>query len=395
MVRPRIPDMRSPSATPMKSVASLEARVHAAARLLALDALATRDALVGAAPQPSPPWPDASTFAADARAITELDPAAGALLAEAWLVSATRRASVRYAKSLAAKPLAMRGEREPIALRGTVSAAMTERNAARREAVTVAADARALETRDAAREMVESLRRGADALPAELLDTVLPDEDPSAVLAATEDLWRELDARTVKAREIDPARVRWSDRLYSLVGPAVLAQVPPATWSALSVDWWARVGEEGACAGVRDAMGASSRDARGVHALVTDPGARAVLAGRAAPSAWGAAEVMGAGSVAAGSVVARGLWVAHRRGIDRVSDGALHALGRRLLHDREFLHRAAQVDRGAREAVMLDALHAELARVRWDAALGRFVRDALRRAPELGARYAEIGRAHV
>ena len=378
----------------MRTPASIEARTHAAAQLLALDAAARRDHLVGAAPQEYPRPPDARTFAEDARAALALDPAAAALLAEAWLTASTRHALARREAALAARPLALRGEARPLPARGALSAALSERNGARREAILVALDDRMRDERERAREAVEAIRAAVDALDPALRDALLPHEDADAVLAATDDLWRELDARALRWLELDPSRVRWGDRLHALHGPSVPAQVPPATWSALAVDWWERVGLDLALRGVRDALDASSREAAGVHAIVTEPGARATLAGRTSPSAWGAAEVLGAGSVAVGAVLARGLWAAHRRGVDRVSDGALHALGRRLLHDRSFLRRAAMVDAAARERVMLEALHAELARVRLDAALGRFVRDALDRAPELGARFvAQVTRA--
>lgn len=374
----------------MSGPVSMEARAHAAAYLLALDALERRDHLLGEVAQEYPRLPDARTFAADARSAMRFDPAAAALLAEAWLVASMRRPSARYEAALAAKPLALRGEARPIALRAAVSAAVTERNGARREAVLAATDARLRDARDAARDAVDALRDATGALDPALRDALLPnDAEADATLSATEDLWRELDLRATRALELDPARLRWGDRLHALLAPSVATQVPPATWSALSVGWWERVGLDGALRGVRDALSASSREGTGVHVIVTEPGARATLAGRPSPSGWDAGEVFGAGAVAAGSVLARGISPAHRRGVDRVADGALHALGRRLLHDRAFLHRAAQLDAAPRERVMLEALHAEVARVRLDAVLARYTRLALDRAPELGVRFVD------
>ena len=372
----------------MSGVASVEARVHLAQRYLALDAAERRDRLVGAPPLPTPLYPDARPFARDARAALAVDPAAALTLAEAWVVAALRGPAARYEAALAAKPVVLRGEANPVPLRAVVAASMCERNGARREALMTAAEALFDETREPARAVVHAMRDALAALDPALRDATLPQvPDVDGVLAVTEDLWRELDLRVRRTMELDPARLHWSDRLHTLQGPSVAAQVPPATWSALAVRWWERVGLEPAARGVRDALGASSPRATGVHALITEPGARALLGGQPSPTAWDAAAVLGAGSVLAGSVIARGTWSAHRRGVDRASDGALHALGRRLLHDRTFLRRSAQVDAAPRERVTVEALHAEVARVRLDAVLGRFTRAAVERAPELNARF--------
>lgn len=372
------------------SVVSIEARVFTAARVLSLLTDTRRAQVEGRAEGPKPPLPDARGFALDAAAVLPLDPAAAALVAEAWVESALRLPRARHAQSRAKHPVVLREEPHPLALQGIRSVVGAERNAPRREALLAAYTERLGDVAASARSVVDALRGAMDALPAVLRDVHAPPaEDVDALLGATDDLWRELDQRALRALELDPSRLTWGDRVRSLAGPSLLREVPPATWSALAFGWWSRVGLSSALRGVRDHLGASSAQGEGVYALVDAAEGGAWLLGRPAPNAWDAAEVLGAGSVCAGAMAARGLWSAHRRGVDRFADGVLHALGRRLSHEKTFLHRAAQLDGLARERVRVESLHAEVARLRWDAVMARFARDALGRAPQLTARFAE------
>ena len=372
------------------SVVSIEARVFTAARVLSLLSDSRRAQIAERAEGPKPPLPDARGFALDASAVLPLDPAAAALVAEAWVESALRLPRARHEQARVKHPVVLREETHPLALQGIRSVVGSERSAPRREALLGAYTARLADIAAASRAVVDSLRGAMDALPAALRDVHAPSvDDVDALLAATDDLWRELDQRVLRALELDPGRLTWGDRLRSFAGPSLVREVPPATWSALALVWWSRVGLEAALRGVRDHLGASSPQGAGVYAVVDAAEGRAWLLGRPSPTAWDAAEVLGAGSVCAGAVAARGLWAAHRRGVDRFADGVLHALGRRLSHERSFLRRSAQLDGLARERVRVEALHAEVARLRFDAVMARFTRDALARAPQLGARFAE------
>lgn len=372
------------------SVVSIEARVFIAARTLSLLHDTRRAQIVGRPEGPKPPLPDTRGFALDAAAVLPLDAAAAALCAEGWICAALRLPRARLEQARAKHPVVFREESQPLALQGIRSVVGSERNAPRREAVLAAYTARLGDVARSSRAVVDALRGAFDALPAVLREVHAPAaDDVDALLGATDDLWRELDLRVLRGLELDPGRLTWGDRLRSFAGPSLLREVPPATWSALALGWWSRVGLEAALRGVGDHLGASSSQGEGVYALVDAAEGRALLLGRPAPSAWDAAEVLGAGSVCAGAMAARGLWSAHRRGVDRFADGVLHALGRRLAHEKTFLQRAAQLDGLARERVRVESLHAEVARLRWDAVMARFTRDALGRAPQLGARFAE------
>jgi hypothetical protein len=372
------------------SVVSIEARVFTAARVLSLLTDTRRAQIVGRPEGPKPPLPDTRGFALDAATVLPLDPAAAALVAEAWIESALRLPRARHEQARAKHPVVLREEAQPLALQGIRSVVGAERNAPRREALLGAYTERLGDVASAARSVVDALRGAMDALPAVLRDVHAPAaEDVDALLAATDDLWRELDQRVLRTLELDPTRLTWGDRVRSFAGPSLLREVPPATWSALAFGWWSRVGLEPTLRGVADHLGASSAQGEGVYALVDAAEGRAWLMGRPAPTAWDAAEVLGAGSQCAGAMAARGLWSAHRRGVDRFADGVLHALGRRLAHEKTFLQRAAQLDGLARERVRVETLHAEVARLRWDAVMARFTRDALGRAPQLGARFEE------
>jgi hypothetical protein len=345
-------------------------RVFIAARTLSLLHDTRRAQIVGRPEGPKPPLPDTRGFALDAAAVLPLDAAAAALCAEGWICAALRLPRARLEQARAKHPVVFREESQPLALQGIRSVVGSERNAPRREAVLAAYTARLGDVARSSRAVVDALRGAFDALPAVLREVHAPAaDDVDALLGATDDLWRELDLRVLRGLELDPGRLTWGDRLRSFAGPSLLREVPPATWSALSLGWWSRVGLEAALRGVGDHLGASSSQGEGVYALVDAAEGRALLLGRPAPSAWDAAEVLGAGSVCAGAMAARGLWSAHRRGVDRFADGVLHALGRRLAHEKTFLQRAAQLDGLARERVRVESLHAvlrERLRARYD-----------------------------
>ncbi len=81
------------------SVVSIEARVFTAARVLSLLTDTRRAQIAGRAEGPKPPLPDTRGFALDAAAVLPLDPAAAALVAEAWIQSALRLPRARHEQS--------------------------------------------------------------------------------------------------------------------------------------------------------------------------------------------------------------------------------------------------------------------------------------------------------
>lgn len=367
---------------------TLEAREHLALRALSRDADAVR-ARVLDEPEAPAPTPDTDALAADVARAWALDPALGALLADAYLAGRVRRARLRYETSLRRDPVVLRGETRAFTLDTGLSAMVIDGVAARRDALAAALDDAALSRREAARDAVEALRDGCARVGDAAVEAlgVAPVDD--AVLRATDDLFREVDRAVCRGLSLDAGALRWGDRVRSLAGLEVLRAVPSATWSELGARWWVRLGLGHALRGVRGALRPPTGDAVGVFAAVTEPGERAVVFGRPWRAVWGAFDVLGAVSLAAGSTLAAAPTASRRRGLDRSADGALRALGRRMLLSRTFLAREAGVDGASRERVMLEALHAELARVRLDAVLSRFAWDALHRASDLGARFVD------
>lgn len=370
--------------------AHAHAVVDAAAKFLSMHCDSELARVLRAELPPRPPRPDARGFAAASRDALALDPSSALLLAEAWMRARLREHLARYHAARARRPVVLKEEREPIALQSIRSIVQTEDHAPRREALLAAyADGLHSLQRDA-RAVVDEMRDAFGALEGSVQNALCPpSRDARAVLAATNDLWRELDERVLRSQGIDRATLRWGERVRSLVGPSVVREIPPATWADLGTRWWERVGLGDALRRVHGALGASSRQAEGVFTFVDPERGVATLAGRPAPSAWDAAEVMGAASRCASTGNARGLWSSHRRGVDRGTDFALHALGRHLLHDRGFLQKVVRLDGATRERVQVEALHGALARIRWDAVMGGFVRDALARTPGLSAGFVE------
>ncbi len=373
----------------MRAESSLEARELVAARCLAVDADELRTRATDAPPPEHPaPFPDASTMAASAARALADDPWRATLFAEAH-VTASRRRVLRSLHSIVERaPVTLRHDGTSLRLDAVDSALITEPTLARGEALTAAATAVANELRGGACAVIDAVRTALDALDPSLARALSIGEDAhDDLLSATDDLFRELDARQCRAHEIDRSRLSWAARMRTLQGPATLAAVPSATWASLGARLFDRLGFDVALRGVIDDLRPASPNARGVFTFVTAPGERAVVAGRPSLSGWGAADLMGAVSVAAASNTARGPFAGVRRGCDRAVDGVAHALARRLLGERIFLQREAGVDAAPRERVMLEVAHAELARLRFDAARSRFVAHVLSRAPEAAARF--------
>lgn len=367
---------------------TLEAREQLALRALSLDIDAQR-ARVLDEPEMPVGFPDTAGLGADVARGWALDPCLGALLAEAYVAGSVRRDRSQYERSLRREAVKLRGESVGWTLDTGLPAALSEASGARREVLVHALDVAALTQREPARHMVDALRSACAHVGDAAVEALGVAPVDETVLGATDDLFRELDRAVCRTLELDATALRWGDRLRSLVGLEALRALPSATWSDLGARWWNRLGLDHALRGVRSALRPASVDAIGVFAAATEPGARAVIYGRPWLSVGGAFDVMGAVSMCAGSVAALGETASRRRGVSRDVDGVLRALGRRMLLSRTFLLREAGVDGVSRERVLLEALHAELARVRLDAVLSRFAWDALHRAPELGARFAD------
>lgn len=375
---------------------SLEALELRAAGALRLDG---DERLAHAADRPKPDhpvaFPDASAFPAAANRSLAEDPWRAVLLAEAWVVARRRRALGSLRRGLGGAAVKLRPEDPAIPWESAPAALATEPQPPRREAIRAAADAASPRTVDPSRAVVDALREGLDALDPALRESLaLGDDGHGDLLDATDDLLRELDAWVAKGLGLDAARLTWGDRLHSLAGSATLAAMPPATWVSLGARAWDRVGLDHALRGLVDELRPAATDARGVAVITLVPGERSAVAGRAMRTGSGAAEVLGAVAEAVSQTLGRGPFPGARRGRDRALDGLAHALGRRVLLERHWLQREGGLDAAPRERVMLETLHAEVLRVRLDAALARFAAHALGRRPDAGQRFhAEVTRA--
>lgn len=368
---------------------SLEARELAAEALLNEEA---RDALWfarGEGPGEGPRVNGAG-FARDAAAIAVFDAHRATLLGEAALVYTTRRARAAYDAARGAVSLTLRPQRPAVRFDVVASVSLGDANRARREALLKGAEAELGGLRRAARGAVEALREGLAALEAPVVARVgFGAFDPAPTLDATDDLLHELDAAVLRAEGVDPLRLTLGDRLRSLAAPAVARGFPSAIWAEEAARWGLGLGLGGAVGGVRSGLLRSRAEAEGVGFWGLEAGRSAVVAGRPGVAGWYAAEVLGAMSAALSMNLSGGPSPGHRRGLDRAAPWAFHALGRRLVFDRVWLTRALGVEGATRERMMLEALHAEVLRVRRDAALAAYAHAVMSREAELATRFVE------
>ena len=339
-------------------------------------------------------WPAVDALRSAAVALETLDAARGTLVAEAAVWMALRADLARYREATNGATVRLREGDEPVPWRLLPGAVSAESSRARRELLWKSGDRVATEQRTGAVEVVAALREITHALGDGLTGALGMgdvDDEAAAVLDATEDAFAELDAWAVKQLAFDGARRTWCDRLRVLVAPGLLRELPPAAWGDVATAWYFRVGLEDAVRGVRDRRRPAALLAEGTEAWI---GSTARVLGRPRNVGFDAGEVFGALATGAAAVLGAGPSPGHRRGVHRALDGAAHALGRLLLTDPIFLSRDAGLSGSARERAARTALHAELLRVRWDAAMARWVRAALRRDPGLTERFvAEIVRA--
>lgn len=353
-------------------------------------------------PQVPRRWPGAGAFVATARALEEVDGGRAALVAEAAVWMALRQPWARYRAATALAPLRLRADDGAVAWAALPGAVAAETSRARRELLWEAGERAAGDLKDEARDVVAALREVTGALGDGLtaaLGLGAVDDDAGALLAETDDAFAELDAWAARQAELDRARLTWSDRLHLGVNPALLRELAPARWGALGTDWLGRVDLEPAQRGIVDGRRPAAAQGEGVEAWVTEPGRRALVLGRPRLLGLDAGEVLGALAVCAAGVTAAGVTAAgvspgQRRGRHRALDGMAHALGRGLLVEPGFLKRDAELTGAAGERALRGALHAELTRVRWDAAVARFTTAALRREAGLAERFlSEMRRA--
>jgi len=369
---------------------SLEARELAAAGRLAYDADVQRVRLSELVPGDGPNPCDHRGFAADAAAMEALDPPRATLLAEAFVVGSVAPTQRAYLQARAGVVLRLRPEAPGRAFDTHEAAVMVDPETTRRAAWVVVADAALAGLRRPATAAVEALREALAPLDVSLQARLgFGGFDPRPVLAATDDLLHELDPYIARTRGLDLGRGQWSERLASLAGLTILRALPPATWAELGTGWAARVGLDEALRAVGNGLRPARAEATGVAAVVREAGGRCDLLGRPSQSGMGAQDTLGACGVALGAVLGRGLSPGQRRGLDRASDGLWHALVRRLTLDAGWLTREAEVDAVTRQKVMLEALHAEVLRVRRDAVMATFVADTVARADNLGTRFRE------
>ncbi len=347
--------------------------------------------------QPPRRWPGADAFVKTAVALEGLDGGRATLVAEAAVWMALRQPWARYRAAMAKAPVRLRADDGAVTWSALPGAVAAETSRARRELLWEAGEKTAGDLKDEARDVVAALREVTGALGDGLtraLGMGEVDEDAAAVLAETDDAFEELDGWAAKQAEVDRARLTWSDRLHLGVSPGLLRELAPARWAALGTDWLARVDLESAQRGMVDRRQRAATQGEGVEAWVTDPGRRAMVLGRPRLVGVDAGEVLGALTVCAAGVTAAGVSPGQQRGKHRALDGMAHALGRWLLVEPGFLQRDAELTGAARERALRAALHAELTRMRWDAAVARFTAAAMRREPGLAERFlSEMRRA--
>lgn len=379
--------------TTQPSLETLELRAAGALRLDGDERRALR--LADALPDHPVAFPDTRDLAAAAHRSMANDPWRATLLAEAYVTGARRRPWLALHRSLPEASVRLRKGETGVPWEGVPTVLETERDATRRERIRATADATVAHTHPAARDVVDALRTATGNLDATLVHALgLGDDGHGDLLDATDDLLRELDAWVCRGLELDPAHLTWADRLRTLAGHATLTALPAPTWVELGARPFERLGFDEALRGVANALRPAATDARGVAVIVSAPGERCVLAGRAPRAGSGAAEVLGAVAEAVSVTLGRGVFPGVRRGCDRSLDGLANALGRRLLLEPGFLRREAAVDAVPRERVMLECLHAELLRLRLDVALSRFNAHVLARRPDAGVRlHDELRRA--
>lgn len=373
---------------------SIEAIEELALRVRAAHVALARASLDGA-PEPVMAIPDASSLAYSVA--RSADRALGVLVAEAVALDALREPTRTYLRAW--EPIVLTGE-APVALRSLPSVLALETNEHRRSALATAANAKAMEHQQRAREVVEALRGLAPALGVEQagdlhdalgLGTATEVIQASeAVLAATEDCYRELD-RWIRPRVTLPrgGQLPWWERFRTLAAPRASALIPLGDRRGIASRWIARVGLAEALARVRDDTHPPAIGGAGVRAWLERPGEKAVIAGTPSIHALGAVDLTGAVAEALALVIPSEERLACRLGVDRVHHAVAETLGRRLFLEPVFVVREASVDRGQREAVLLECLYAELLATRVHAALARFAVDVLARAGDLPVRWRE------
>jgi hypothetical protein len=377
---------------------SVEALLDRAERVRAVHVAFERAAFVGD-PEPLVAVPDPAPLASAYKTLRGVDVRGATMIAEAIACASLRVPRRRYGESWRKEPITLRGE-PPIDVRALGSLFALESNAHRRDAIARAADASAHEHLAAARSVVDawrdvSGRLALDATP--VLHAALgfgsPDEQQraaDAVLAATADAFRELDdwvrPRVGVARTGD---LNWSERLRTLATPRANERMPLGDRSGIATRWIERIGLGDALARISDRTGSSRHDAFGVRVFAEVPGVRAVLAGALTVAALGTVTLASAAAEGLALTLPSEPRVADRLGADRVHLALASVLARGLFCEPTFLTREASVDRSAREAVLMELLHASLFVMRADAALARFGIDVLARASELPTRFRE------
>lgn len=370
---------------------SVEAREHEAQVALATDASETRAFLTESEREDLPhAFPNVAPYPAVVTSLREIDPWRAVLLAEAYVTGVRRKALERYRAALQKTPVRLRQEERAVRLDAIESAVACEPGGARRQALLTEAERLLPDLREPARALVDALRDAFGQIDPALWQPLgVSDSGADEMLAATDDLLRELDAWVCVPLGIDRARMTFADRLRTMVSPSMTSLAPPSTWVDLGARWATRTGLETSLRRVVDDLRPASATGHGVAALCERAGERSVLAGRSTVAGRGVMDVGGALSVALACAMGRGIAPGVRRGCDRGLDGVAHALGRRLHLERRFLQREAAIDAVPRERYMLEALHAEVLRTRLDAVLARFGAAILARAPEPGQRFHE------
>lgn len=311
------------------------------------------------------------------------------LLAEAALLAGTARPR-RAERTLRATPLPRLGVRRDGAMRGLRLEGDAARRSAIHEALGQAEDA----GRPAAVEVVRSLRAGLGALGQGTTFEAIGwghlglRATAEAVLAATEDPWRELArhrGRVVLGRI--PGTL--ADLAALLRAPAADRALPLADRAGIASRWATKAGLALPSVGP---LPPPSADGPPPRAVVPDAAQRLRIVFAPAPDAHGVLELAElVGALLAAPEAARDPSItAHRLGATRLAVPLGGTLARRLLLAPSFLVREAGVDRSVAPACLRELLFVELVRLREAAMQGLALALSLDREGGLGERIADL-----
>ncbi len=371
---------------------SREARAHEALALLSAVSEAYVHAVTPTDEMPVSPSVAALSkgegYRTDALALGDTDGGTARVFAEAYTAAVMYPPSAAYQRARADTRVLLRKDATTVPLDGLGSAVMTEAGTARRDALVAAGETAANKLRPQAMGVVDAARTVRDTLgEAMTLALGTGDAGTDTVFAASDEVFRELDARMLRVHGFDRTKLSWADRLRSLSTMALTTLIPPATWVSVAGRWMERT-DLPAARRIRSVLEPASGHGTGVMAFSSGSNG-AVVWGRPTTAGVGLLDVAGALGEALMYATARGVTPSMGGVTDPTMVGLGRSLGRRLLLNRHFVRREAGLDPSERERAMLEAMYVDVAMTRMDAALARFGVMVLGRSEDLSGRYVE------